>query len=231
VIAAGGELLGVPLWMRGIAGWALAIGWYVVTSMVDLRRRRRRRADASWTARRRGRRLPRRRPDPAADDVLGRRSRGLGSALVLAVLGLAALAETFHWAFLVVKYCGVAYLLYLAWQMWRAPLVLGAGRIAPRGGQPLRMFLAGLTVTLGNPKIMAFYLALLPTIIDLGGVGALGLLELALTMLAVLAAVDIAWIALAERARRLLTSPRALRAANRVSATLMGGAAAAIAAR
>lgn len=157
----------------------------------------------------------------------------LGEALwlVLAVLGLAALAETFHWAFLVVKYCGVAYLLYLAWQMWRAPVAVGAARIAPRAGHPLRMFLAGLTVTLGNPKIMAFYLALLPTIIDLGGVTALGLLELALTMLVVLAAVDIAWITLAERARRLLTSPRALRAANRVSATLMGGAAAAIAAR
>jgi threonine/homoserine/homoserine lactone efflux protein len=157
----------------------------------------------------------------------------LGEALwlVLAVLGLAALAETFHWAFLVVKYCGVAYLLYLAWQMWRAPVAVGAARIAPRAGHPLRMFLAALTVTLGNPKIMAFYLALLPTIIDLGGVTALGLLELSLTMLVVLAAVDIAWIALAERARRLLTSPRALRAANRVSATLMGGAAAAIAAR
>jgi threonine/homoserine/homoserine lactone efflux protein len=155
----------------------------------------------------------------------------LGEALwlALAVLGLAALAETFHWAFVAVKYAGVAYLLWLAWQMWRAPAA--AGRIAPRAGQPLRMFLAGLTVTLGNPKIMVFYLALLPAIVDLGGVGALGLLELAGTMLVVLAAVDLAWIALAERARRLLSSPRALRAANRVSATLMGGAAAAIAAR
>ena len=156
----------------------------------------------------------------------------VGEALwrVLAVLGLAALAETFHWAFVLVKYAGVAYLLLLAWQMWRAP-VAAAGRIAPRAGGPGRMFLAGLAVTLGNPKIMAFYLALLPTIVDLGGVTALGLLELALIMLVVLAAVDIAWIALAERARRLLSSPRALRALNRLGATLMGGAAAAIAAR
>jgi threonine/homoserine/homoserine lactone efflux protein len=154
----------------------------------------------------------------------------LGEALwlSLAVLGLAALAETFHWAFVAVKYAGVAYLLWLARQMWRAPVAVAAGQVAPRAGHPLRMFLAGLTVTLGNPKIMAFYLAVLPTIIDLG---ALGLLELALTMLVVLAGVDIAWIALAERARRLLASPRALRAANRFGASLMGGAAAAIAAR
>ncbi len=157
----------------------------------------------------------------------------LGEALwlALAVLGLATLAETFHLAFVVVKYCGVAYLLYLAWQMWRAPLAPAAGADAPRAGSPVRMFMAGLAVTLGNPKIMAFYLALLPTLIDLGGIGALGLLELTGTMLVVLAAVDVAWIALAERARRLLASPRARRAVNRVGATLMGGAAAAIAAR
>ena len=157
----------------------------------------------------------------------------LGEALwlTLAVLGLAALAETFHWAFVAVKWCGVAYLLWLAWQMWRAPVAVTAGGSAPRAGRPARMFLAGLAVTLGNPKIMAFYLAVLPTIIDLGALGALGLLELALTMLVVLAGVDIAWIALAERARRLLASPRALQVANRVGATLMGGAAAAIAAR
>ena len=157
----------------------------------------------------------------------------LGEALwlALAVLGLATLAETFHWAFVVVKYCGVAYLMFLAWQMWRTPLAPAAGEAPPRAGSALRMFMAGLTVTLGNPKIMAFYLALLPTIIDLGGVGALGLLELTATMLVVLAAVDFAWIALAERARRLLASPRTLRAVNRVGAALMGGAAAAIAAR
>ena len=76
--------------------------------------------------------------------------------------------------------------------MWRTPLAPGAGAAPPRAGSALRMFMAGLTVTLGNPKIMAFYLALLPTIIDLAGVGALGLLELAATMLVVLAAVDIA---------------------------------------
>jgi threonine/homoserine/homoserine lactone efflux protein len=40
--------------------------------------------------------------------------------LTTAAVGLAALAETFHWAFIVVKYCGVIYLLDLAWHMWHA---------------------------------------------------------------------------------------------------------------
>jgi threonine/homoserine/homoserine lactone efflux protein len=55
----------------------------------------------------------------------------LGEALwlSLAVLGLAALTETFHWAFVAVRYGGVAYLLWLAWQMWRAPVGWPKGRV------------------------------------------------------------------------------------------------------
>jgi threonine/homoserine/homoserine lactone efflux protein len=155
----------------------------------------------------------------------------LGEALwlTLAVHGLAALAEALHGAFLVVKYLGVAYLLYLAWRMWFAPVAIDAESPAPRSGSSVRMFLAGLAVTLGNPKIMVFYLALLPTIIDLAGITLVAWLELTCTMLVVLAAIDLAYIVLAARARQLLKSPRALRLANRTSATVLGGAAAALA--
>jgi threonine/homoserine/homoserine lactone efflux protein len=148
--------------------------------------------------------------------------------LTLAVYGLAALAEALHGAFLVVKYLGVAYLLYLAWKMWFAPVVVAQASPAQRSGSPLRMFLAGLAVTLGNPKIMVFYLALLPTIIDLAGITLLAWLELTGTMLVILAAIDLAYVLLAARARLLLRTPRAMRLANRVSATLLGGAAAAL---
>jgi threonine/homoserine/homoserine lactone efflux protein len=150
--------------------------------------------------------------------------------LTLAVYGLATLAESLHGTFLVVKYLGVAYLLYLAWKMWFAQ-VAPAPDTAPRSGSCLKMFLAGLAVTLGNPKIMVFYLALLPAIIDLAGITLVAWLELTCIMLVILAAMDVAYIVLAARARRLLRSPRALRLANRASATLLGGAAAAITAQ
>jgi threonine/homoserine/homoserine lactone efflux protein len=150
--------------------------------------------------------------------------------LTLAVYGLAALAESLHGAFVVVKYLGVAYLLYLAWKMWFAPVVPASDGPMPRAGS-LRMFLAGLAVTLGNPKIMLFYLALLPTIIDLAGIGLVAWLELTGVMLVILAAIDIAYIALASRVRLLLRSPRVLKIANRASAAVLGGAAAAITAQ
>ncbi len=150
--------------------------------------------------------------------------------LSLAVWGLSALAQTFHLAFVAIKWLGVGYLLYLAWKMWKAPIEQGAGALPVRDSA-FRMFAAGLALTLGNPKIMVFYLALLPTILDLGQVTVLGWAELTLTMALVLIAIDLGWVLLATRARSLLRSPRAMRLANRAGAGMMAGAAAAIATR
>jgi threonine/homoserine/homoserine lactone efflux protein len=101
----------------------------------------------------------------------------------------------------------------------------------PPESSTLKLFLAGLAVTIGNPKIMAFYLAVLPAIIDLTNVGAGEFAALAATMGGVLIGVDLAWVAMAASARRLFKSPRALKIANRCGAAAMGGAAAAIATR
>lgn len=150
--------------------------------------------------------------------------------LSMAVFGLAFVAQSFHMAFVVLKWAGVTYLCWLAWKMWTAPVTIREGEM-PRAESPWRLFMAGMAVTLGNPKIMMFYMALLPTIIDLGTVTLVGWAELTATMALVLIAIDLVWVAAAVQARRLLRSPRAMRAANRVSATTMAGAAAAIAAR
>lgn len=150
--------------------------------------------------------------------------------LTMAVFGLSFVAQTFHWAFVVLKYCGVAYLLYLAYKMWNAPADIREDEL-PENDSSLRLFLTGMAITLGNPKIMMFYLALLPSIVDLAQVSLFGWAELATTMVLVLMAVDLAWVALAAQARRWLKSPRAVRIANRTSATAMGGAALVIATR
>lgn len=159
----------------------------------------------------------------------------IGEALWLtcAVSGLAMLAHTFGTVFLVLRYIGVAYLLYLAWKMWHAPVALRENALParPSGRSGWRMFGAGLLVTLGNPKIMVFYLALVPTLVDLSHIGVLAWAELTATMLAVLIAVDFGWALIAVRARRLLQNRRSVKVANRASAVVMAGAAAAIATR
>ena len=150
--------------------------------------------------------------------------------LTAAVAGLSALAETFHTGFLVIRYLGIAYLIWLAIDMWRAA---GAEETAqlPTASGGWSMFGAGLALTLGNPKIMVFYLALLPSLVDLGAIGLADWAALALVTLGVVVAVDLTWVLAAERARRLLAKPQAQRIANRVSALTMGSAAGLIAAR
>jgi threonine/homoserine/homoserine lactone efflux protein len=149
--------------------------------------------------------------------------------LTLAVAGMAAVADRLGQLFVLLRYAGAAYLVWLAIRMWFAPPAIeDRQRFAPQ--RPWKMFGAGLAVTLGNPKIMVFYLALLPAIVDIAHVGMAGFLELSATMLLVLIAVDLAWALLAARARRLLASRRAVRIANRTGAVVMAGAAAAIAA-
>lgn len=150
--------------------------------------------------------------------------------LTLAIAGLAAIAESFHLAFVAIKWAGVAYLLYLAYRMWTAPSTIHDEEATPdKSG--LSLFLAGLAVAFGNPKNMMFYMALLPTLIDLGKVSAIGWAELVAVLFMVLAVVDLTWVFFAARARRLLKSPRAVRITNRVSALTMASAAAAIATR
>jgi threonine/homoserine/homoserine lactone efflux protein len=174
--------------------------------------------------------------------VLGRGPKGavafsIGIALgdvvwlTFAVLGLATLAQVFHEVFLVIKYLGVAYLLFIAYKLWTTPVeALDTGAEAKAEG-PAKLLLGGLALTLGNPKTIVFYLALLPTILDLAQVTMLGYAELVLATLAVLGVVFGIYIVLASRARRLFTSRESLRLLNRTTGAVMAGAAAAIAAR
>ncbi|MGL5009795.1 MAG: LysE family translocator [Paracoccaceae bacterium] len=150
--------------------------------------------------------------------------------LTMAMAGLTALAQTFQLGFQILKWLGIAYLCWLAYKMWHQPVSQNAADL-PRRASPWSMFAAGMALTLGNPKIMVFYIAILPSLIDLTSVGLQEWAVLALVTLAVLATIDLAWTFLAHKARILLRTPRAIRIANRISAATLGTAAAVIASR
>lgn len=147
-----------------------------------------------------------------------------------AVTGLAAIASTFADVFIVIRYAGAAYLLYLAWRFWTAaarPVATVDTSPESRG----RLFLAGLAINLGNPKAVVFFLALLPTVVDVEALTLPGAVELGVLVAVIVAIVFSAYTLAAARARRLFTSPRALRLVNRGSSVAMAGAAAAIVTR
>jgi threonine/homoserine/homoserine lactone efflux protein len=142
-----------------------------------------------------------------------------------AAFGLAALATRARLAFEVLRYVGVAYLLFLALRLWaqrpKALSVNGAG-ISER---PWRTFLGSLSLTLGNPKSMVFYLALMPAVVRLDTLTAPDYLLLALAICVILPLVLLTYALAASRARRLFTSPRSLRWLNRSAGAGMAGAA------
>ncbi len=98
-------------------------------------------------------------------------------------LGLAAVFATSAMAFTVLKWCGAAYLAYLAWGAWRAPVSeakTDANPDASRGSSSqvdskelLVMVRRGVVMNLTNPKVLIFFLAFLPQFADpkLGAVG------------------------------------------------------------
>ena len=77
----------------------------------------------------------------------------------LAALGLGALIQALPWAFDVIRWIGVAYLLYLAWQTLRSSAGVGPKAAELSVG---RAFWTGFVVNLTNPKVILFVLAFIP---------------------------------------------------------------------
>lgn len=148
----------------------------------------------------------------------------------IAATGLAALARTAETLFVGIKWAGVVYLLYLAWKLWTAP----AERVAVTGDDRQhgwRAFVASLMLTLANPKAILFFLALLPTVVDLTTMNAMTFLQVSLAIAIVLPGVLFSYVFLCARARTLFTTPKAVQRLNRSSGVAMAGAAVVVATR
>ena len=150
--------------------------------------------------------------------------------IAVAMAGLTAMAATLGPLFQVIKYAGALYLLWLGWRAFRSK---GAAiTVAPRRGKGvLKDIGLGFLVTLGNPKAILFYGALLPTFMDMSRIGFADYLLLCAIVVVVSYVVYGAYIFLAERSRRLLSSTAASRVFNRLSGTVLIGAGIAVATR
>jgi threonine/homoserine/homoserine lactone efflux protein len=152
--------------------------------------------------------------------------------LAIAVLGLSLVATSFAMIFTVIKYVGAAYLLLIAWRLWTAPAMpVDVAAIDDVDGKPLRSFLGGLLLTLGNPKTIAFYIALTPALIDVSRIDLVSYAELAGIVAVVLTLVLGGYALAAAKARNLFRSPQAVKLLNRIGGGVMAGAAAAVATR
>ncbi|MDE2200735.1 MAG: LysE family translocator [Rhodospirillales bacterium] len=150
---------------------------------------------------------------------------GTASAMVvqLAVTaaGMAALLGAMAGWFEVVRWIGVAYLLWLGLRQWRAPAGdLSLVRAQPRS--PAGIFLRGLLVSLTNPKTLFFYGAFFPQFIVPGPELGRQVAVLAASFLGLALLVDGSWAVLAGHVRGALATRGRLR--NRLSGGLLIGA-------
>ncbi|MCO7543996.1 LysE family transporter [Stutzerimonas nitrititolerans] len=159
---------------------------------------------------------------------------GLQIALVLQIAvvaaGLGAVLATSELAFGLIKWFGVAYLLWLAWKQWQTLPQALDDSAAPRPiGRPLSLVLRGFVVNASNPKAIVFILAVLPQFLDPTKPLLLQYVEMGATMVVVDLLVMAGYTGLAARVLRLLRTPRQQRLVNRSFATMFAGAAALLA--
>jgi threonine/homoserine/homoserine lactone efflux protein len=151
--------------------------------------------------------------------------------LIAAVSGLAAAAQALGPAFIVVKIAAIAYLLYLAWQLWTSPVdadVADGGHVLKSGRASI---ITGLMISFSNVKALVFFGAIAPTVLPMHDltVGDVGILLMVNT--AIFIVVLGGWAVLAAKARSLLTSAARRRGLNRASAVILAGTGLAIATR
>ena len=150
--------------------------------------------------------------------------------LILVIGGLSLIASRFETTFTVIRLCAAGYLIYLGIKAWRAGLAsLDGADVA--GNDGLRGFVSGLLITLSNPKVIIFYVGILPSFIDLGALAPLDAALAIAIVLGVLVCVLVSFAVAAARARTLIKSEKALKVMSRGAGSVMIGVGVTIIAR
>ncbi|MEZ5710385.1 MAG: LysE family translocator [Blastomonas sp.] len=147
---------------------------------------------------------------------------GLAIVALAAALGLAALVQTEILVWQILRWAGIAYLLWLSWEGWRdagKTFVVSAGSEAgSEQAQWLRRFRDGLVINLLNPKAGLFYIVILPNFLPPGDHGLLQTALLSLINIAVATFVHLMIVLLATRARPWLMQSSRTRTVRRALA-------------
>lgn len=143
--------------------------------------------------------------------------------MTLSAFGLAMVAKAMgHW-FLIVKIAGALYLLYLGYKYWTAQVLDD-----PVPQSASRGFLAYLGLTLGNPKAIVFFAALLPVAVNPRELNWIGYLQLFAATCVLIPAITLGYAALAAQLSRFVASRKARLRINKGAGAVMAGAGALI---
>jgi threonine/homoserine/homoserine lactone efflux protein len=137
---------------------------------------------------------------------------GIVPHMLAAMLGLAAVLHTSAVAFAALKWCGVVYLLYMAWQALRETGALAIEARPDEARSSRRVVVTGFLINILNPKLSIFFLAFLPQFIAVDEAHPLGrMLELSAAFMAMTLAVFVVYGLFAAGVRdRVITRPKVM---------------------
>lgn len=143
--------------------------------------------------------------------------------LSLAITGMSLVAEALGELFIVIKVACGAYLIWLGYRLWRWAPPPADSRTRHAMVGLMRSIPDGLLVGLSNPKSILFYAALLPSFVDLAAIDALDVAILTAIVMITASVVDLSYLIMAARARRLLRTGRAGTIVRRIGAATLAG--------
>lgn len=146
---------------------------------------------------------------------------GLAIYGVAASLGLSAIIDNSAFLYETLRWGGVAYLLWLAWEAWAAEREISPETV-DGGINPWTAFRRGLITNLLNPKAAVFYVAVLPDFIQIGkSAVTTQTLTLSAIYVSIATAIHLAIVLLASRLQRVIATPEQRRTVRRVLAVLL----------
>jgi len=141
--------------------------------------------------------------------------------LVLATFGLATIAENYSGLFIAIRFVGAAYLIYLGWKMWTAEIDIDFNQKGDMAGSWISGFIQGFLISASNPKVILFYIAFLPTFIDLTTLSNTDIFLISvLTFFALMLGLMMVSYG-ASSVRRYLKSEKAVKRLNRTAGSIM----------
>jgi threonine/homoserine/homoserine lactone efflux protein len=142
--------------------------------------------------------------------------------IILAIYGLSSLAETMTSLFVLVKYLGSTYLIWLGIGLWRSTSkAMEIQEIKALSWSS--NFLCGLFMTLGDPKAILFYISFLPAFLELSNVSIFdtGIIMLVATL--AVGGAKLGYAYLANKSSLLFQSAQAKKAINLTAGSVMIG--------
>ena len=133
--------------------------------------------------------------------------------IIIAVYGLSAIAETMSSLFIVLKYLGGGYLIYLGLKLCQAKSKAVTVEEVNELSW-LSNFLCGLFITISDPKAILFYISFLPAFLDLSNISRLDIGIIMLNATIAVGGVKLVYAYMADRARILFEKSKVNKAMN-----------------